>query len=347
MRLKAKARDAVYDAVGAAAGVWPGTLAARAFFSQRICIIFYHAVWKAGDPRLALFGGVTADALAAELDRLSETFSFASLAEVFDGGARAGRPRIAVTFDDGFDLIAGGAAELLKARGVKATVFVNTQSCEYRRVLWQHALGMVRALKGEADFLAAFNAAQRRRGLGPDIVAFGSFVPATRNWPRDAFDTITDEIWLDAQMPPMDGVLAEHRPYMDKARLAEWIGLGHQVGFHGKSHLWSSTFSEADYEAEIAAPAAALQRELGLSSPPFAYAFGDRLPGALERRLQASGIVSSALGTDRLSPRGTSPFAADRIEADFGLNRHFFGRAMVRGLRGQDRVAPAERLKPA
>ena len=79
------------------------------------------------------------------------------------------RPKIAVTFDDGFDLIGGGGADVLETHGVRATVFVNSDAYRYERVLWQHALGVIKALKGEAVFLRAFNAAQGRRGLGPDI----------------------------------------------------------------------------------------------------------------------------------------------------------------------------------
>ncbi|MEQ1930836.1 MAG: polysaccharide deacetylase family protein [Parvularculaceae bacterium] len=309
----------------------------RRFFQQRCPIVSYHAVWREGDPRLALFGGVSLDALAQDLRLLARMFDFASLAEMLAAGAdSAARPRVAVTFDDGFDLIAGGAADVLEKHGVRATVFVNSDAYRHERVLWQHAFGVVNALRGEAVFLRAFNAAQARRRLGPDIAAFGDYIGATKSWPQGHIDPVTDEVWTHCGMPPMRAFLSEHRPYLDLAALSAWRARGHEVGFHGKSHRWSRALSAEEVDRQIVAPARALKEDLGIDKIAFAYPFGDRLAPADERALAASGAFTCLLGMDRLARRGEPLHSIDRVEADLGLVRHVYGRPLIRALRRQD-----------
>ena len=340
MPLKTALRDRVYDAVAAAAGAFPFAAAADAFYRGRAPIVFYHAVWKRGDPRLALFGGVEEGAFVSDMTRLARRFEFAPLGDILClAPARSGRPKVAITFDDGFDLIAGGAADILDRLRIPATVFVNSDSWRYERVLWQHAFGVVRAIRGEAEFIAAFNRAQRRRGLGSDIGRFSEFIDATKSWPQSEIDPVTDEVWSAAGLPDMRAFLEERRPYFDREGLSEWRRRGHDVGFHGKSHQWSRALDERGIEAQYIAPARDLKAEFGLGAVAFAYPFGDRLPPRHEAMLRESGLYSCLLGTDRLARRGESPFAVDRIEADFGLARHFFGRPIVQALRGRDRAA--------
>jgi peptidoglycan/xylan/chitin deacetylase (PgdA/CDA1 family) len=336
MTLKAALRDGAQDLIGAGAGLWPLSILTRRYFGQRIPIIFYHAVWRSGDPRLKLFGGVETGSFERDLARLARMFDFAPLDEVLSAPAARGKSKVAITFDDGFDLIAGGAIDVLRGFGVRATVFVNDDSWRYKRLLWQHAFGVISAMRGEATFLRAFNEIQRQQRLGARIEAFAQFIDATKAWPVGAFETAADEIWASCEMPPMAEFLSQHRPYLDHAGLAHWRRLGHDVGFHGKSHLWSKALGVAEIVEQYEAPARALKDLFGLDRIAFSYPFGDRLPPEQERALAATGVFSCLLGTDRLSRRGESPFAVDRVEADFGLVRHFFGRMLLRSLRRQD-----------
>jgi peptidoglycan/xylan/chitin deacetylase (PgdA/CDA1 family) len=342
MTLKSRVRDGLDVAAGSLFGRAPFLNATRAFFNKKRAIVFYHAVWKQDDPRLRLFGGVQLDQFESDIERLSKVFDFVSLSESLNDSKShsKSRPTIALTFDDGFDLIAGGAADVLDAKGISATLFVNTDAYHYERILWQHALEIIFRTRGEAVFLAAFNAVQRKHELGDSIAAFGDFIGASKVWPQEKINLLADEVWTAANMSDMTEMLRQHRPYMSRDCLMAWIGRGHKIGFHGKSHLWSSSFKDRDLESQLLVAGRQLKDDLGLEEVPFAYSFGDRLTQDLERVLADSGVFTCALGTDRVSRSGESPFETDRIELDFGLDRYLFGRPLIRALRGQDIKRP-------
>jgi peptidoglycan/xylan/chitin deacetylase (PgdA/CDA1 family) len=343
MTFKTQLRDGVYDAVGWAFSRKLCAHAARTYFTDRRAIVFYHAVWQRNDPRLRLFGGVELQDFASAMQRLENVFRFVSLDETLQDKMprEAERPTLAITFDDGFDLISGGVLDVLAEHGIVATVFVNSDAYTYERLLWQHAFALINELQGPNRFVTAFNEIQSKHALGPPINTFSDFIDASQRWPTRDVLRLADEIWSVAGMPDQRALLAEYRPYLDRDGLAQWRREGHAIGFHGKSHLWSSSFDRRDVEEQLLTAGAACRNDLGLTELPFAYPFGDRLSGNLEQHLIATGVFSSALGTDRLTYRGESPFATDRIEADFGLPRQLFGCSLVRTLRGQDRRAEA------
>lgn len=338
MTLKSRISDGLDIAVGTLFGREPFLSATRAFFNKKRTIVFYHAVWQRHDPRLSLFGGVELDTFASDVERLEKVFDFVSLTESLNDytSNSNSRPTIAMTFDDGFDIIAGGAADVLDAKGISATIFVNTDAYRYERILWQHGLEIIFRMRGEKVFLAAFNHVQKNHDFGESIAVFGEFIRASKAWPQEKVNLLADEVWAAANMPDMAEMLRQHRPYMNRQCLGEWIGRGHELGFHGKSHLWSSAFNDDDLESQLFVPGRQLKDDLGLQEVPLAYSFGDRLPRDLERVLVESGVFTCALGTDRVSHAGESPFETDRIELDFGLDCHLFGRPLVRALRGQD-----------
>jgi len=337
MTLKEQIRDRIFDVTGRATGIWPFSSLATRFFKNRHTIVFYHAVWKKGDGRLRLFGGVDVETFTHDLRRLADMFRFVSLSDsLADSERNDDRPAITITFDDGFDLIDGGAAEAMEALGIPATAFINSDSYRYERLLWQHAFGAIEALRGDRAFLQAFNEVQRAYALGPSITTLGSFIDAAQRWPQSRINALADEVWRIAGMPDMETFLAEHRPYLDHASLKEWADRGHEIGFHGKSHSWSSLLEPRGIDEQIVAPARKLKTELGLASLPFAYPFGDRLPAEREQAVAEAEVFYCMLGTDRLSRVGESPFEVDRIEADFGVERHLFGRPLIRALRRQD-----------
>src|SRR5436309_2139085 len=90
----------------------PGARVARGYFDRRASLIFYHGVWEPGSPRGRLIGGLDADRFAAHLRVLRGFFEFVELGRILgplDGDGRPHRPRLHLTFDDGLDLIGGGA----------------------------------------------------------------------------------------------------------------------------------------------------------------------------------------------------------------------------------------------
>lgn len=337
MTYKHKIRHWISDGIGAAVQLPPFSALAQRFFQKRSNIIFFHAIWRSDDERLRYFGGVHLDEFAKEMKRLSRMFEFVSLAEVLNGAecSTDQKPTICITFDDGFDLIDGGAAEVLEEYGAAATVFVNNDAYEYERLLWPHSFHFINADKGEQAFVNAFNEVQKLQNLGPAINSYSQYISVAKNWPQSRANEIADQVWHAAGMANMDDVLARFKPYMDAEKLKDWCARGHHVGSHCKSHFFSSGLEAANLDEQFYRPADALNSLLGLSDLPLAYPFGDRLSPALENLVIDSNAFSCLLGTDRLSGRNEDPTKMDRIEVDLGLNRYFFGEPIIRALQGR------------
>lgn len=308
---------------------------ARAYFVGHLPIVFYHGVWRRGDERLRLFGGIDAGRFEADLRVLAGRFRFVGLEEILSERQPPGRdPRVVLTFDDGFDSTDEQILEILARWKVPATAFVNTRSVDYESLMWQHQLFAICALRGERRFCSELNGLLEEIGAKDRVQSFAGQIAVTRSWLPARKDELVSELWRRAEMPSMESFLGEHRPYMDWSGLRAWIDAGHAVGFHTHTHPFCSQLELADLEAEFLAPARGLAARLGSRLLPFAYPFGDRLPEHLERDLVERQAFSCLLGTGGLSRRGTPPHALERIPAEPGLDARVFGRPMIQRLRG-------------
>jgi peptidoglycan/xylan/chitin deacetylase (PgdA/CDA1 family) len=316
---------------------------ARSFFRRRVNVVFYHGVWRPGDARLRLFGGVDLDRFAADLRVLKRHFRVVGLERILreppDDGD--GRPLAAVTFDDGFDLTGGGATDAMDEMGIPATVFVNTACASYEAPTWQHRFSAIRALRGDEAYLHALNRVLERTGL-PPVSRPDEQVRVTRAWPSTRKDEYAREVWEACDMPAAAELLAEHRPYLDWDGLRDWMRRGHGVGAHTRSHPFCSRLDPADFEPELVAPAGEIRSRLGLRDLPFAYPFGDRLPPDREAALAGRRVYTCLLGTWGLSLRPADPHRVERIEPEAGIDLELFGWPIARRLKGAVLGGPRE-----
>ena len=322
MNARALAKDVLgrlATAPGAAAG-------ARRRLRSRTNVVYYHYVGPPV-PWYAAFGSVSPERLDADLRLLSRWFSFAPLDGVAAGTAPAvdGRPPVAITFDDGFDLAA--AEPVLARHGVRATAFVITSCLDNRQLMWRNKLSAVQAERPADVQRRAYDAAAAEHGLAP--LGERGLIGASRNWPMDRKDELADAVWQAAEMPPLAEYLERHRPYFTWEGLRRWQTLGHDVGLHTATHPDCSQIAADAVEAEIVEPATLLRRELGLGSVALSYPFGCRLDREIERRLVGDGVISHAYGVDGLSPRRTPPHRLDRACGEKALRYHVFARTLM------------------
>ena len=321
------ARAAVKDALGRVATA-PGAAArTRRLLRSRTNVVYYHYVGPPV-PWYAAFGAVSPQQLDADLRLLARWFSFAPLDAVASGAAPAagGKPPVAITFDDGFDLT-GAAAEVLARHGVRATAFVITSCLDNRELMWRNKLSAVQAERPAEDQRRAYDAAAAEHGLEP--LGDRGLMAASSAWPMDRKDALADAVWQEAGMPAVAEYLDRHRPYFTWDGLRRWLDLGHDVGLHTATHPYCARIGEDAVEAEIVEPAALLRRELGLGSVAFSYPFGSRLPEEAERRLVADGVISHAYGVNGLVPHRTPPHRLERACGDKALRYHVFARTLM------------------
>jgi peptidoglycan/xylan/chitin deacetylase (PgdA/CDA1 family) len=265
-----------------------------------------------------------------DLTTLGRHFEFAPLSEVLaaNGASDGSSLRLAVTFDDGFDLIASGALGVLNAHGVKATTFVLTAMLDNRGLMWRNKLSAIQTLRPEESCVSAYNALMERTG-SPGIGDASELLGAAMGWDMARKDELAHELWAACDMPPLSEFLDEHRPYFTARGLARWLADGHAVGLHTDTHPDCSRLDADGVRAEILDPARRLCAELERGSLAFSYPFGRRCRPAQERLLAGSGLFDCALGIRGFSPRGTDPLQLERASIEFDMGSSVYGKAFL------------------
>src|SRR4030095_2132819 len=124
-----------------------------------------------------------------------------------------------------------------------------------------------------------------------------------------------------------------HRPYVNWDDLEDWRRRGHEIGLHTRTHPFCSRLNGGEIEVEIVEPARELRERLRLTSVPFAYPFGDRLPQEQEEGVAERWRLSCVRGVRDLRRRGPPPSPLDRARAESGLNDPVFGRPLLSAVR--------------
>ena len=293
--------------------------------SGRTAVVYGHHV-GAPAPHLAAVGGaLTLEQLDERLAILGRHFAFASLEGVLAGGAER---RVAVTFDDGFDLVASGALDVLNARGVSATMFVLTGMRGNRGLMWRNKLSAILALRPAETCVRAYNALAARAGQAP-IAGSAELMRAAWLWDMERKDEFADVLWQTCDMPPLGEYLDEHRPYMTSGAVARWLADGHAIGLHTRTHPDCARLDADGVRREILEPARSLCAELGCASVAFSYPFGRRCAPAHEGLLEESGVLSCALGIAGLSPRGTNRLRLERASIESDMRFSVYGKALL------------------
>jgi peptidoglycan/xylan/chitin deacetylase (PgdA/CDA1 family) len=270
-------------------------------------------------------GTLTPEQLDERLSILARHFEFAPLADVLaDGSGR----RLAVTFDDGFDMVTSGGLDVLTAHGVKATTFVLTAMLGNRGLMWRNKLSAIVTLRPAHACVGAYNRVMDRVGL-PRIRDVSDLLGAAMAWDMARKDELADALWAGCDMPPLHEYLDEHRPYLTDETAARWLAEGHAIGLHTATHPDCSKLDAEGVRAEILDPARELCDRLGRASVTFSYPFGRRCAAAHERLLRDSVPIDCALGIRGLSPPGTDRFRLERASIEADMRFSVYGKALL------------------
>lgn len=271
--------------------------------------------------------------------QLSGRFRFIDLDQMLalnETGIPPDEPVISICFDDGHAMFRTGAADVLKALGIQATLFVVSACIGNKHLMWMHALNAIIQLRGTDRLTESIHRVLERRNLNLEVPSPFALGYALAHWPMETKDEIVAEAFDESDMPPMSEFLDEHRPYADWSELADWISHGHSVGLHTRTHPFCSRLSADGIESEIIVPTGELKSRLEINRVAFAYPFGDRFPSPeIERDVCEKAGLSAMLGVAGLSRLGTQPWQIDRVDAERGLAIELFGRPMLRTAAGR------------
>jgi peptidoglycan/xylan/chitin deacetylase (PgdA/CDA1 family) len=297
-----------------------------------INVVYTHYVGESVPYYADFYVGSTIDRFDRDLAALKKHFEFVPLVDLVRQNRARGepsRPLLALTFDDGFDMLRNGVMEVLDHHAIRATSFVLTGTVGNVNLMWRNKLAAIRALRKESLYVRQYNCLMSKVGL-PSISRGSELLPASTRWAMRLKEEIVDSLWRACNMPALDEFLDEYRPYFTWDGLKQWLAAGHDIGLHTGTHPFCSRLDTAEIHAEIEEPAALLRARLGLRFLPFSYPFGIRLCGMVERKLYENGVFDCALGIEGFAPRGTPDYRLERasIEGDFAFS--VFGSVLLK-----------------
>lgn len=243
----------------------------------RAFVLRYHSV---GDPaRVAEYLdpglSVTPERFAAQIGALARRCTFGDPAElpalVAGGGtlaARDGRPRVYLTFDDGYRDNHDVVLPILREHGARAAFYITTAPLS-GRFFWISELwrlvprlpdGPLDLGPGAPDHVPADPEARRlyRRTL---TRAFSSLTECAR-------ETAIDALAQRAGVPRGEGL---EGTFLDGPRLRAMADAGMTIGAHTRTHPHLDRLAPADHAEEVQGSRADLEAILGRPVEHFAY----------------------------------------------------------------------------
>lgn len=163
---------------------------ASIFASRLPTILMYH-----GTPRVCNEGEVNGEVFEAHIKFLMENFDFVHPSEVIQLRRRMQRPRIILTFDDGFRNNAEIAAPILIKHGIPAIFFVSSHHAEPGKYLWfSYIRALIQHYKGDGfifrDHYMDMTKMNRER-TGKQLCEQLLQLP---NHPKEMYDAIENEL---------------------------------------------------------------------------------------------------------------------------------------------------------
>jgi peptidoglycan/xylan/chitin deacetylase (PgdA/CDA1 family) len=313
--LKALARDACGQVLSLS-----GITAPAARLRERLSIITFHRVLTESQRKLYPLPGlaVTPDELDAHLTFATRHFRCLPLASALDlwaQGAVAGRPILAVTFDDGQVDNFQNALPVLEKHRIAASFYVPSQILEDTSPLWHDALatciGRLNALppSQEGDELLAqlHEAPGREPTLRPTHVE--TALESTKAWSaakRRQWIERAQNLLSHADRHPWDG-------FMNVKQMKALLAGGHEIGSHSHSHPLLPDCTDAELEDEIVGSRQRLESALGTAVTTFCYPNGSLDARSLAKVRQAGyrAAVTTRWGSN---PPGEDPLQLQRFD---------------------------------
>jgi peptidoglycan/xylan/chitin deacetylase (PgdA/CDA1 family) len=253
---------------------------------------------------------VTPANLAGQLGWLQQEFDVVPLTDLL--GPRRGRPRLALTFDDGYADNLHHALPVLEAHGTPATVFVSTGQVGSEREFWWDELERyvflsaalpkrVRVRCGGAEHDLPVGVSGQRAELYRQL--HGLILPLRGDEQDEVLAQVRSQV--TDPPPPRPSHRALTRPELGRLATSPLVS----VGGHTVHHPSLACRPEVEQEAEVRGSLEALREWTGRPVNTFSYPFGRAMdigegtPGYVARagcllaRANSPGLVTP--GADR------------------------------------------------
>lgn len=333
--LKALVRDTCSQALSVARVTAPSVR-----LGQRLSIVTFHRVLTEPQrQRYPLPGlAVTPEELDDHLRFLTHHFQCLSLDAalgLWEQGRGAGRPLLAITFDDGQLDNYENALPVLEKHGVTASFYVPSQVLEDAKPLWHDTMAvsvawLVTHLGHKAvppntsdrdaalALLGELHPEGELGGVASHLIV-ETALEHTKRWSpaqREDWMRRAGGVLPPAQRPGWDG-------FMSVGQMKDLVARGHEIGSHSHSHALLPQCTDEELCAEIAGSRQKLEAVLGTPVTTFCYP-----NGSFDSRCVAQARVAGyrAAVTTRWGSNapGADPFRLQRfnMNAQHALDRH-------------------------
>ncbi|MFN0243060.1 MAG: polysaccharide deacetylase family protein [Planctomycetota bacterium] len=240
-------------------------------------VLMYHRVLPDHEAARYPFASlaIPVSAFREQMSLLAERCHVAPLSEHLRSSARAGahdRPRVAVTFDDGYADNAEIAAPILEDLGLRATFFVTTDFVAGHAPLWfDHAVvGLACTSAAARDQLARAHFAPRtaERLITAPLAEWVAQLKQLAPDARAEFATALRQYGAPRALPELYRALSPGQVGALAAR-------GHEIGSHSVSHPLLPQLAGVELARELTASRDTISEWTGTRPEIFAYPNGD------------------------------------------------------------------------
>lgn len=251
-------------------------------------VLMYHRVCPRGPDTTCWFArgtAVTPEVFEAQLDWLLARFDVVPLGALSAPPTDRGRPRVSLTFDDGYAEILRTVLPVCQRRGVSATCFVSAGPLDLGEPLWFDV--WYQAVQRGCSIPLFLDELRRRGSELPDDLD-GFVTGAPRRWLENL--DASERLRRLRVLSTLAGSAVTPDLYLSFEELRELRSCGWEIGGHGLRHERLSEQATHVRDEEIAASTALLDR-LGVSGlRAFAYPHG-AYDADVVRRIERAGFA--------------------------------------------------------
>jgi peptidoglycan/xylan/chitin deacetylase (PgdA/CDA1 family) len=297
----------------AAWGLWRAglfRLHARRFERGRAVLLVYHRVNDEGDP---FFPALPQGTFAAQLEYLASHYRVEPLEDVarwLDAGAE-GRPRAAITIDDGHPDTAEVAFPELVRRGLPATLFLSTAPPETGEPLWiDRVRWMVKHATARAPELPRLGLhAGTLDGDSSRLAFLARVLAELKAMPPHEVDAgvCVLQAALEPEGPPL--------PVLGWDAVRRMAAGGLHLGGHTHRHYMVSRLDERTLEDEVVTGHRLIEERTAFRVRTFAYPNGEAVDydGRAVALLERLGLLCAVTCRHALARPGLDPFRLPRL----------------------------------
>jgi len=214
---------------------------------------------------------------------------------------------VALTFDDGFRACYDLVAPILTEEKLSATFFVNNNTIDNRQFMWRTALLFIQNNVPSEQINRALS---QRTDKKVDLWQWSN------QWSVQEKEQQTSELWNRCDLPLMESVLKEEKPYLTSQQIQALNQSGFEIGGHTFSHPFCNRIAIDELEKEIIKANADLEKSLDVPIQHFSYPFGNRPSANIEKQLFKGTNLQTVLGIDYKKHNRTNPLQWNRIKME-------------------------------